>query len=118
MSTASRRRGSETQTWVADWFRPRGWAFVEPIGAGRSGPDLTGMPGLGPEIKGRRDLKLTVWLRQATKNADGRLPFVIHRPDGFGQGSIADWPVTLRLDDFTDLLRAAGYGQASAEEAS
>lgn len=107
--TASRkRRGSQTQTTVAQWFATNGWPFAESTGAGRTGSDVTGIPGLACEVKARRDLNLTAWLRQA---ASGRgLPFVVHRPDGFGPATVASWPVTMRLEDFTRLLHAAGYG--------
>jgi Recombination endonuclease VII len=50
-------------------------------------------------------------LTEAVKDAAARdLPFVAHRPDGYGPARIAEWPVTLTLADFTRLLRDAGYG--------
>ncbi len=113
--TASRyrqHRGSETQTVVARWFAGNGWPFAEPVGAGRGGTDVTGMPGLLVEVKARRDLNLTQWLRQHAKLElnIGQFPFVVHRPDGYGPARVAEWPVTMRLDDFTALLHEAGYG--------
>ena len=111
MTSASRKaRGSQTQNAAANWFRTNGWPYAEPVGAGRPGRDITGTPGLACEVKARRDLRPSEWVRQATNGAGGDLPFVVHRPDGMGPASIADWPVTLRLEDFTALLRAAGYG--------
>jgi hypothetical protein len=104
-----RERGSETQHTAADWFRSHGWPACEATGAGRQGRDLTGLPGLDIEVKGRRDLNLTGWLRQAVTRAGSNLPAVLHRPDGYGPAKIADWPVTVRLADFTTLLTAAGY---------
>jgi hypothetical protein len=106
-----KQRASDTQTIVARWFAGEGWPFAEPVGAGRPGTDVTGMPGLCVEVKARRQLDLTGWLRQHASNGRGGLPFVIHRPDGYGPARIADWPVTMRLDDFTRLLRQAGYGE-------
>jgi hypothetical protein len=107
--TASRkRRGSQTQTAVAQWFATHGWPYAESAGAGRTGSDVTGIPGLACEVKARRELNLTAWLRQAA--AGKGLPFVVHRPDGSGPATVASWPVTLRLEDFTELLHAAGYG--------
>jgi hypothetical protein len=103
-----KRRGSETQTAVAQWFAGHGWPYAESTGAGRQGSDITGIPGLACEVKARRDLNLLAWLRQA---ATGKgLPFVVHRPDGMGPAAIGNWPVTMRLEDFTGLLHAAGYG--------
>lgn len=105
-----RERGSETQNTAAAWFRGNGWPACQATGAGRQGRDLTGLPGLDIEVKGRRDLNLIGWLRQAVTRAGTSLPAVLHRPDGYGPAKIADWPVTVRLADFTRLLRAAGYG--------
>jgi hypothetical protein len=51
-------------------------------------------------------------LQQAHRNRGGGLPFVVWRPNGYGPERIASWPVILRLDDFTDLLHAAGYGDS------
>lgn len=110
MSAASRKaRGAATQTMVARWFAAHGWPFAESTGAGRSGSDVTGIPGLACEVKARRDFSPLAWLRQA-EAGNGGLPFVVHRPDGMGEQSIGDWPVTLRLSHFTELLQAAGYG--------
>lgn len=108
--TARKRRGAATQRTVADWFRGHGWPFATAIGAGETGRDVDNMPGLAPEVKARRDYNPTAWLRQARKNAGGDLAFVVHRPDGYGPGSVDQWPVTLRLADFTRLLGDAGYG--------
>ena len=115
---ARTRRGQDTQNAVAAWFRSKYWPFAESTGSGRSGSDITGMPGLACEVKARRDFSPLAWIRQASTE-DG-LPFVVHRPDGIGTASICMWPVTLPLDVFTELLHAAGYGtsppQLEAEE--
>jgi len=116
-----KQRGSETQSAVALWFKAHGWPYAESTGAGRNGTDVTGMPGLLVEVKARRDLNLTTWLKQhdqeslqvAAHGPPGTwLPrcFIVHRPDGYGPARIAEWPVTMRLDDFTALLHEAGYG--------
>lgn len=108
-ATQSRkRRGAATQTTAARWFTEHGWPYAESAGAGRPGSDITGLPGLACEVKARRGFSPLAWIRQA-QTSNG-LPFVIHRPDGMGPGTIANWPVTLRLADFTGLLQAAGYG--------
>jgi hypothetical protein len=109
-SQSRKARGMRTQKVVAEWFARHGFPHAETTGSGRSGVDVLGMPGLSPEVKARRDLSLPSWLRQATKNGNGGVPFVVHRPDGFGETTIGDWPVTMRLEDFTALVRAAGYG--------
>ena len=108
LTRSRKQRGSQTQTAVAQWFAGHGWPYAESAGAGRQGSDVTGIPGLACEVKARRELRLIPWLRQAASGQG--LPFVVHRPDGMGPAVIGDWPVTMRLEDFTGLLHAAGYG--------
>jgi hypothetical protein len=113
-SRARVQRAHETETAVARYLATHGWPYAEPVGAGRNGADMTGTPGLAIEIKARRDLNLTGWLKQSasTRIAFGEdlLCMVVHRPDGYGPAMIEYWPVTLRLADAVRLLRAAGYG--------
>ena len=108
MTQARKHRGMRTQKVVADWFRPRGWPFVESTGAGRSGVDITGMPGLSPEVKARTGFEPLAWLRQADREEG--LPFVVFRCNGQGEANVGEWGVLLRLEHMTELLRCAGYG--------
>jgi hypothetical protein len=103
-----------TQRVAADWFQDHGFPYAESTGAGRSGSDLTGMPGLAPEIKARSDLQPLAWLKQAEANAG--LPFVIFRPNGMGEQSVGRWGVLVRLEVFTELLRSAGFGDPPPEQ--
>lgn len=113
MANSRKARGAKTQSLVAEWLTSRGFPFATDAGAGRNGRDVLGVVGLAIEVKARRDLSLPAWLRQAGKDAGGDLPVVVHRPDGFGEMSMPDWPVTMRLADWTTLVRAAGYGDPS-----
>lgn len=115
MSTSRKRRGAATQNLAASWFRDNGWPHAESAGAGRPGIDVTGMPGLAPEIKARRGWSPLAWLKQASGGRDG-LPFVLVRPDGMGPASIGSWPVTIRLADFAQLLHDAGYGDKATQD--
>ena len=108
MADARKRRGAETQTTVATWFREHGWPYAESAGAGRTGNDITGVPGLAIEVKARRDFTPLAWLRQA-RTGKG-LPFVVFRPDGLGPAAIGSWGVLITLEEHTALLHAAGYG--------
>lgn len=108
-SQSRKHRGYTTQRLVRDWFRPRGWQWAEACGAGAQGCDITNMPGLSPEVKATPGDN-TGALKQAVRNAGEGLPFVVWRPNGYGPEKIAEWPVILRLDHFTALLRQAGYG--------
>jgi hypothetical protein len=117
MTQHRKMRGYESQRIVAKHFAANGWPYAEPVGAGRTGSDITGMPGLDVEVKARRGLDLPSLLRQLDdRAAHGNLGFGILRLDGQGPASIADWPVIIRLDDFTALLRAAGYGTLEGQE--
>lgn len=114
MSNASRKaRGMRSQKVVAQWFEGHGWPWAESTGAGRSGSDVTGMPGLAVEVKARRSFQPLEWLRQAETGRG--LPFVVFRSDGQGEGSVGEWGCLIRLEHLTTLLRAAGYGDADGE---
>ena len=110
-NTSRKARGMRTQKVVAEWFQSNGFPHAESTGSGRAGVDILGLIGFAVEVKARRDLALTEWLRQAAKESRVGLPVVIHRPDGFGEASVAAWPVTMTLATFTTLVREAGYGE-------
>lgn len=95
---------------AAEWFAGHGWPWAESTGAGRSGVDVTGMPGLAVEVKARRAFNLTGWLKQAASERRNGLPLVVVRPDGYGEAKVAQWAVLMTLEDATRLLREAGYG--------
>lgn len=110
--TARTRRGAATQTILANHLQHHGWPYAQSTGAGRSGPDITGTPGVAVEVKARADFKPLAWLKQA-KQGRGTitdLPCVVWRPNGYGAAKVGEWPVMLTVDDFVDLLRDAGYG--------
>lgn len=112
MTQSRKHRGYRSQSVVAAWFAAHGWPFAESTGAGRSGSDVTGVPGLMVEVKARRAFSPLAWLRQTTKEAEQHngLPFVVFRCDGQGEANVGEWGVLLRLDDMTTLLHEAGYG--------
>ncbi len=111
MSTvaSAKRRGADTQRAVAAYFAANGWPYATDAGAGRSGNDVLGVPGLCVEVKARKDFSPMAWLRQAATGGTG-LPMCVHRPVGMGTADVGKWPVTLRLADLLALLRHAGYG--------
>lgn len=111
-----KRRGAATQRIVADTLKERGWPFAEAVGAGATGKDITGTPGLAFEVKARAGFDPVAWVRQARRNAKGDdLPAVILRPNGMGPANVEDWVVVLRFGDLVGLLHLAGYGDPEEE---
>jgi hypothetical protein len=110
MANSRVRRGRDTQVRVAAWFRDHGWPKAESRAASLPGIDIMHMPRLAPEVKATPG-DLTGALRQANKNRGSvhNVPFVVWRPNGYGPERIEEWPVVIRLDDFTHLLRDAMY---------
>ena len=110
-TNASRKnRGYRSQRVVAQWFADHGWPFAESTGAGRSGSDVTGVPGLSVEVKARNGFEPLAWIKQARSEARSGLPFVVFRCNGQGEANVGDWPVLLTLAEMTSLLHAAGFG--------
>lgn len=106
-------RGRASQVLVAEWFQGRGWPDAASRPASLPGTDITGMPYLAPEVKATANFDMMGSVRQAVRNAiAGDLAFVVYRPKGYGPERIKEWPVVLRLQDFTDLLQQAGYNPA------
>lgn len=106
---ARKARGMRTQKLVAEYLRDRGWPHASSAGAGRSGADVLETPDISVEVKARTDLSPLAWVRQAEKAADGRLPFVVFRPNGMGE-DVSQHLAMLRFGDLVELLHAAGYG--------
>lgn len=111
MTQHRKHRGYATQRIAAEWFQRNGFPYAEPVGAGRPGSDITGMPGVDIEVKARRGFDPAAAMRQQEdRAARGDVAFALLRLDGQGPAAIGAWPVVIRLDQFTELLRAAGHG--------
>ncbi len=110
MTNARVSRGRQSQRIAAEFMNDKGFPFAEGVWGSMPGRDITGTPGLAIEVKARRDLNLPGWLRQAAKNANGDLPLLLVRPDGYGEARVGEWCLCLRFDEAVHLLRAAGYG--------
>lgn len=104
-----KERGRRTEKVVTEYLAERGWPYAQQTGASRQGADITGTPDIAVEVKARADLSPLAWVRQARKNADGRLPFVVFRPNGMGE-TPGDYLVMLPFQEMVELLQQAGYG--------
>jgi hypothetical protein len=106
-----KHRGYESQRIVARFLEENGFPYAESAGAGRSGTDITGVPGIDWEIKARRGLVISELMKQLNDRAEqGLLGVGVIRPDGSGPSTIAQWPAVICLADLVALLRAVGYG--------
>ncbi len=115
-SQARKRRGRQTEHMVAKRFAEDGWPYALPTGAGASGRDVTGVPGVAVEVKARSSFSPMANLRQVASYANGDVGVVVMRPNGFGEATIDEWPVFLTFAQFRKLLRQAGYGEPWLEE--
>lgn len=107
MAGARVARGRSTEQHLADWYASYGWPDAQRTPAGLPGRDITGMPGLAPEVKARKGFDPLAWTRQATRNAGDDMPFVVMRCNGQGEASIAEWLVIRQLGHDTHLLGLA-----------
>jgi hypothetical protein len=111
LSQHRKHRGYATQRLVAQYLAAHGWPYAESTGAGRTGTDITGTPGIDWEVKARRNLNLIALIDQMReRQVPFSIPIAVVRPDGRGPATIDDWPAILPLSDLCDLLREAGYG--------
>ena len=114
MASQSRKhRGYKSQAIVAQYLAEHGWPYAEPTGAGRQGSDVIGILDLDVEVKARSGFDPLAAMRQQEERSIDRLPFAVLRMNGQGEATIGAWPVVIRFDNFVELLRAAGYGDAS-----
>jgi len=112
MTTARKQRGRETEKLLAAYYRRKGWPDAEAVAASLSGRDIKNMLGLAPEVKARYGFDPLDALTQARKNANGDIPYTIMRLNGQGEASIGEFVVCMFLDDHTELLHEAGYGES------
>lgn len=114
MTQHRKHRGMRSQLLVAEHLRANGWPHASSAGAGRNGVDILETPDIAVEVKARAGLDPLAWVKQAEKDADGRLPFCVFRPNGMGE-TPGRYIAFLRLDDLVALLRAAGYGDPATD---
>ena len=110
MSQSRKHRGYATQRIVAEYLKEQGWQHALPVGAGRDGSDVTGIPNLDIEIKARTNLDLSGLMRQLSerKKSTG-LGVGVLRLNGQGEKSVEQFVAVLTLADLVYLLKASGY---------
>jgi hypothetical protein len=114
-SQSRKHRGYKSQKIVANYLAANGWPYAESTGAGRSGTDVTGTIGIDWEVKARKDFNPSAAIKQLKERHNGKdLPVAVLRLNGQGEASIGEWPVMLRLEDFVNLLKEAGYADGAS----
>jgi hypothetical protein len=94
------------------YLAEHGFPFAESTGAGRPGTDITGTVGIDWEVKARKDFSPSATIKQLKGRHNGKdLPVAVLRLNGQGEANVGEWVTLLRLEDFVELLRQAGYGE-------
>lgn len=111
MTAASRKqRARSSEAIVAEVLRDI-YPNAVRVPASLPGADVLFTPGITVEVKSRRDLNLTGWLKQATtRGSYEALPIVISRPDGYGPERINSWPAIMPVWVMMELLKRGGFG--------
>ena len=107
---ASREKGKRGEREVAKAFRDAGYENArrtsQYCGMTGDASDVTGIPGLHPEVKYVEKEAVRTWYGQAVRDAAaagrGDIPVVIHRK------THSEWLVTLSLDNFIRLITREG----------
>ena len=104
---AAREKGKRGEREVAQRFRDAGFEDARRTAqyCGKTGDasDVVGVPHLHIEVKRVEREAVRKWIAQAIRDAEdagqGDIPVVVHRK------SSEDWLVTLRLEDFLEILK-------------
>lgn len=97
----SRRKGAVGEREIAKYLRDHGYDAHrgQQYKGGADSPDVTGIPGYHIEVKRVERLDLNAAMEQSIRDAGDDIPIVVHRRDR------DYWKVTMRLDDFMQLIR-------------
>lgn len=111
MSQSRKHRGYRTQRVWAQYLANHGFPFAEPVGAGRTGSDITGTIGIDWEIKARAGFDPRATMAQLRDRAvDDDLRIAVLRCNGQGEVSVGEWVCLIDGKQMMELLRLAGYG--------
>lgn len=117
----AKRKGTAAETAVVRYLEANGFPTAERrslAGAADKG-DVTGIPGIVIEIKAAKKYEIPGWLKEAAQegiNAKAEYAILIMKPNGKGEGSVNKWWAIVDVEQMTNLLRDAGYGQPRNSE--
>ena len=109
----SRRKGNRAEVEVVNLLRSHGYDVEtsrSARGGYQSGADILGDFPMVIEVKNQAKLDLAGWWAQASYQANGALPVVIHKR--VGKSDPAEWWVTM---DVQTLLRLLGESETVSE---
>lgn len=99
----SKRKGADGERELARKLRELGFENARrgvQYQGGQDSPDVVGIDGFHIECKRVEKLNIEDAMQQSERDAGTNVPLVIHRKDK------ERWKVTLRLEDFVDLIRS------------
>jgi len=86
---------------VAAYFA-KFWERAVAVNSGASGSDILNTP-FHIEVKARKDFSPLAWVKQNERRPDGKLAFVVYRPNGVGENA-EDYLFIARMGDIMPLL--------------
>lgn len=98
----SRRKGAVGEREIAKYLRDHGFTEAkrgQQYKGGADSPDVTGLTGFHIEVKRVERLELNAAMEQSIKDSGkDEIPIVVHRRNN------DYWKVTMRLDDFMEVI--------------
>jgi len=105
MANHRKHRGYRTQKVIADYLK-QWWKHADTAGAGRQGEDILNIPTLSIEVKARSDFQPLAWIKQASTNANGKVPMVIMRCNGQGEDA-GEYLAFVKVKDIMPIIHTA-----------
>ena len=120
MTNPSGKKGYAGEAPVLQYLLDRGFyrAYRRRTQGSTDKGDIGGIDNAVIEIKNHGVYKLSEWIKETVQeklNAKATTAALVIKPRGIGVGKINKWWVVLELEDYVDLLKAAGYGPLDEE---
>lgn len=120
MANPAGRKGYAGEAPVLRYLKLRGFyrAYRTRAQGTNDKGDIGGIDGVALEIKNHGVYKFAEWMREIHRekiNARATTSALIVKPRGVGGSMVGDWWVLTSLEEYTDLLKRAGYGPHEEE---
>ena len=117
----AKQKGTAAETALVRYLQGHGFPNAErrALGGGSSGEDLgdiTGIPSLAMEVKNAKTYQIPAWLKETETeriNAKADYGILIMKPNKVGLTKVDQWWAIMPVEAMIQLLREAGYGDAS-----